>query len=96
VALEDKLVQGAVRDVLEAIYEQDFRDCSYGFRPKRSAHDAVRALDRAVHQGGVNWILEADITSFFDSLDRTKLKEMLQIRGWPMDRCCDSSASSCV
>jgi len=79
-ALEDKLVQGAVRDVLEAIYEQDFRDCSYGFRPKRSAHDAVRALDRAVHQGGVNWILEADITSFFDSLDRTKLKEMLQIR----------------
>jgi len=96
VALEDKLVQGAVRDVLEAIYEQDFRDCSYGFRPKRSAHDAVRALDRAVHQGGVNWILEADITSFFDSLDRTKLKEMLQIRGWPMDCCCDSSASSCV
>lgn len=79
-ALEDKIVQGAVRDVLEAIYEQDFRDCSFGFRPGRSAHDAVRALDRAVHQGGVNWILEADMTSFFDSLDRTKLKELLQIR----------------
>jgi len=79
-ALEDKMVQGAVRDVLEAIYEQDFRDCSQGFRPQRSAHDAIRALDRAVHQGGVNWILEADITSFFDSLDRTRLKEMLQIR----------------
>jgi len=79
-ALEDKIVQGAVRDVLEAIYEQDFCDSSYGFRPARSAHDAIRALDRAVHQGGVNWILEADITSFFDSLDRTKLKEMLQIR----------------
>ncbi len=79
-ALEDKIVQGAVRDVLEAIYEQDFRGCSFGFRPGRSAHDAVRALDRAVHQGGVNWILEADITSFFDSLDRTKLKELLQIR----------------
>jgi len=79
-ALEDKTVQGAVRDVLEAIYEQDFRDCSQGFRPQRSAHDAIRALDRAVHQGGVNWILEADITSFFDSLDRTRLKEMLQIR----------------
>jgi len=79
-ALEDKVVQGALRDVLEAIYEQDFRDCSYGFRPGRSAHDAIRALDKAVHRGGVNWILEADIKSFFDSLDRTKLKEMLQIR----------------
>jgi RNA-directed DNA polymerase len=79
-ALEDKVVQGALRDVLEAIYEQDFRDCSYGFRPGRSAHDAIRALDKAVHQGGVNWILEADIKSFFDSLDRTKLKELLQIR----------------
>ncbi len=79
-ALEDKVVQGAVRDVLEAIYEQDFCDCSHGFRPKRSAHDAIRALDRAVHQGGVNWILEADIKSFFDSLDRTKLMELLQIR----------------
>jgi group II intron reverse transcriptase/maturase len=79
-ALEDKVVQGAVRDVLEAIYEQDFLDCSYGFRPGRNAHDAIRALDRSVHQGSVNWILEADIQSFFDSLDRTKLKEMLQIR----------------
>jgi RNA-directed DNA polymerase len=79
-ALEDKVVQGAVRDVLEAIYEQDFLDCSYGFRPGRNAHDAIRTLDKAVHQGRVNWILEADIQSFFDSLDRTKLKEMLQVR----------------
>ena len=79
-ALEDKVVQGAVRDVLEAIYEQDFLDCSFGFRPGRNAHDAIRTLDKAVHQGGVNWILEADIESFFDSLDRTKLKELLQIR----------------
>ncbi len=79
-AFEDKLVQDAVREVLEAIYEQDFLACSYGFRPKRSAHDAVRALDRAVHRGEVSWILEADIQSFFDSLDRTKLKEMLQAR----------------
>jgi group II intron reverse transcriptase/maturase len=78
--LEDKIVQDAVRAVLEAVYEQDFLDCSYGFRPKRSAHDAIRALDRAVHQGKVSWILEADIKSFFDSLDRTKLQEMLQIR----------------
>ena len=79
-AFEDKLVQDAVREVLEAIYEQDFLDCSYGFRPGRRAHDAVRTLDRIVHQGKVSWILEADIVSFFDSLDRTKLARMLEVR----------------
>jgi len=79
-AFEDKLVQDAVREVLEAIYEQDFLDCSHGFRPGRSAHDAVRVLDRIVYRGEVSWILEADIVSFFDSLDRKKLKEMLGVR----------------
>ncbi len=79
-AFEDKLVQDVVREVLEAIYEQDFLDCSYGFRPKRSAHDAIRTLDRIVHRGEVSWILEADIVTFFDSLDRKKLKEMLEVR----------------
>jgi len=59
-AFEDKLVQDAVREVLEAIYEQDFLDCSYGFRPGRSAHDAIRTLDQIVHRGEVSWILEAD------------------------------------
>ncbi len=73
-AFEDKLVQDAVREVLEAIYEQDFLECSYGFRPGRSAHDAVRTLKRIVDRGEVRWILEADIVSFFDSLDRTELK----------------------
>jgi group II intron reverse transcriptase/maturase len=79
-ALEDKLVQDAVREVLEAIYEQDFLDCSHGFRPGRKAHDAIRAIDQAVHRNEVNWILEADITSFFDSLVRNELRKMLQIR----------------
>ena len=79
-AFEDKLVQDAVREVLEAIYEQDFLDCSHGFRPGRSAHDAVRVLDRIVHRGEVSWILEADMVSFFDRLDRKKLKEMLEVR----------------
>jgi len=79
-AFEDKIVQDVIREVLEAIYEQDFLDCSYGFRPKRSPHDAIRALDRIVHRGEVSWILEADIVSFFDSLDRKKLKEMLEVR----------------
>jgi hypothetical protein len=66
--------------VLQAIYEQDFLDCSHGFRPGRSAHDAIRALDRVVHRGEVNWVLEADIVSYFDSLDRTELMKLIQIR----------------
>jgi group II intron reverse transcriptase/maturase len=78
--IEDKIIQDALRGVLEAVYEQDFRECSYGFRPGRSAHDAIRALNREVYRGRVNWILEADIVSFFDSLDRTRLKEMLRKR----------------
>ena len=65
-AFEDKLVQDAVREVLEAIYEQDFLECSYGFRPGRSAHDAVRTLKRMVDQGEVRWIFEADIVSCLD------------------------------
>src|SRR5215468_2964701 len=79
-AFEDKVVQDTVREVLEAIYEQDFLECSYGFRPGRSAHDAVRTLTRSVDQGEVRWIFEADIVSFFDSLDRTELKKMLEVR----------------
>jgi group II intron reverse transcriptase/maturase len=77
---EDKLVQEAVREVLEAVYEQDFLDCSFGFRPGRRAHDALRTLDRVVHRGDVNWILEADLENFFDSVDRSALIEMLRIR----------------
>ena len=77
---EDKVLQRSVVMALEAIYEQDFLDCSYGFRPKRSAHEALRTLDRVVHRGEVSWILEADIVSFFDSVDRTALVEMLQTR----------------
>jgi len=79
-ATEDKIVQGVLREILEAIYEQDFRDCSYGFRPGRKAHDALRTMNRVVRSGKVNMILEADVQSFFDSVDRPTLKEMLQKR----------------
>jgi group II intron reverse transcriptase/maturase len=78
--IEDKMVQGAIREVLEAIYEQDFKDCSFGFRPGRGAHGAIRTLNQTVNAGEVNWILEADIKSFFDSVDRKQLLEMLQVR----------------
>ena len=79
-SLEDKIVQGALREVLEAIYEQDFLPCSFGFRPGRSAHDTLRALDRAVFVRGASVILEADVKSFFDSVDRKALMEMLRER----------------
>lgn len=78
--IEDKIVQGALAEVLGAIWEQDFLVCSYGFRPKRSAHDALRAVDQMGFREGITWILEADIQAYFDSVDRTKLIEMLQHR----------------
>ena len=78
--VEDKIVQGALREVLEAVFEQDFLECSYGFRPQRSAHDALRATNQMVSHEGIAVILEADIQAFFDSIDRKKLLEILQIR----------------
>lgn len=78
--IEDKVVQGALHELLELIYEQTFLDCSYGFRPGRSAHDALRALDRAIHAEGASWVLEFDIATFFDSVDRALLREMLLLR----------------
>jgi RNA-directed DNA polymerase len=84
-SLEDKIVQGAAREVLEAVYEPIFYEGSYGFRPGRSAHDALRALNRVLVRGEVNFILEADIESFFDSIRRKMLSQML------LERVADSS-----
>lgn len=77
---EDKVLQKAVAMVLEAIYEQDFLPCSYGFRPRRGAHDALAALWQATMGMGGGWVLEADIERFFDSVDRAKLREVLTQR----------------
>lgn len=79
-SVEDKIVQGALREVLEVVYEPVFSDRSYGFRPGRSAHDALRTLDHVLNAGEVRWILEADIEAYFDSVDRKALMEMLQER----------------
>ena len=65
-ALEDKIVQRAVVEVLNAIYETDFVGFSYGFRPSRSQHDALDALVAGIEYRAVNWILDADIKGFFD------------------------------
>ena len=78
---EDKVLQRAVVMLLEAIYEQDFRPCSYGFRPGRSAHDALEALwKEAMDMGESCWVLEVDIKSFFDTLDHGRLREFLDRR----------------
>lgn len=77
---EDKVLQRAVAMVLEAVYEQDFYDCSYGFRPGRSAHDALRALREPLMEMNGGWVLEADIEKFFDSVDRAQLQEILRRR----------------
>lgn len=78
--LEDKILQRAVAMVLEPIYEQDFLDCSYGFRPGRSALDAVKALREQVMELRGCWLIEVDIQKFFDTLDRAHLREFLRRR----------------
>jgi RNA-directed DNA polymerase len=77
---EDKVLQRAVTMVLEAVYEQDFRDCSYGFRPGRSAHQALRALWQGLMDMGGGWVVELDIRSFFDTLDWGQLRRFLSQR----------------
>ena len=79
-ALEDKLVQRAVVAVLNAIYEEDFLGFSYGFRPGRGQHDALDALSVAISETRVNWILDADIRSFFDGLSQKWLTRFLEHR----------------
>jgi retron-type reverse transcriptase len=78
--LEDKVVQRAVVEVLNAVYETDFRGFSYGFRPGRSPHRALDALAAGVLEKRVNWVLDADIRDFFGSLDRGWLMKFLRHR----------------
>jgi group II intron reverse transcriptase/maturase len=77
---EDKLLQRAVAMILEAVYEQDFLDCSYGFRPGRSAHQALEALRQRLMEVRGGWVLEIDIRKFFDTLDHRHLREILSRR----------------
>ncbi|WP_441628207.1 group II intron reverse transcriptase/maturase [Cupriavidus sp. 2MCAB6] len=79
-ALEDKIVQRAVVEVLNALYEEDFLGFSYGFRPGRSQHDALDALATAITNTPVNWILDADILGFFDSVSQDWLVRFLEHR----------------
>jgi RNA-directed DNA polymerase len=78
--LEDKILQRAVVMLLEPIYEQCFHDGSYGFRPRRSAHQALDSLWQQTMQSGGGWVLEVDIRKFFDTLDHAHLRELLRQR----------------
>lgn len=77
---EDKVLQRAVVMLLTPIYEQDFLDCSYGFRPGRSAHQAVDAIWRNLTAMGGGWVLDVDLRKFFDTLDHVRLQEIVRHR----------------
>ena len=76
-AYEDRLVQSVMAEILNDVYEPRFLDCSYGFRPNREAHDAVRYINQTIMTRKVNYVLDADIKGFFDNLDQEWLMEFL-------------------
>ena len=78
-AVRDRVVQAAAKTVLESIFEADFRESSYGFRPKRSAHQAGEQLRQAVNRGA-NWIVELDIEAFYDRIDHDLLMKLVEKR----------------
>jgi retron-type reverse transcriptase len=78
--VEDKIVQMGIKKILEAIYEVDFRDISHGFRPKRSCHDALDVVDKAIMTRPVNYIVDMDIEKFFDTVDHRWMMECLKQR----------------
>lgn len=77
--VKDRVVQQATKVVLEPIFEADFRDCSFGFRPRRSAHDALQRIREAVKQGA-RWVVDADVQSFFDEIDHDVLLRLVERR----------------
>jgi len=79
-ALEDKIVQKGISRVLEAIYEADFLDCSYGFRPARNCHQAINAVDKTIMTKPINHVIEADIKGYFDNVSHKWMMEFLQVR----------------
>src|SRR5881296_3024261 len=79
-SLEDKIVQKAAVDLLNAIYEQDFLDCSWGFRPGRGPQDALDEVGRVICRRPISTILEADISGYFDAIVRSLLIEMIEKR----------------
>ncbi len=78
--IEDKIVQGAVVEILNSIYEVDFMSFSYGFRPGRSQHKALQALQTVLQKGQVNWVLDLDLKACFDRIDHEAMMAVIQKR----------------
>jgi len=79
-ALEDKIVQKGISRILEAIYEADFLNCSYGFRPARNCHQAINAVDKTIMAKPINHVIEADIKGYFDNVSHDWMMKFLQVR----------------
>ena len=78
--VEDKVLQRAIKMLLDAVYEQEFLDCSFGFRPGRSTHQALQALREALMATDGGWVLDVDVRKFFDTIPRQRLREVLSRR----------------
>jgi len=77
--VRDRVVQGAVRQVIEPIFERDFAEHSYGFRPQRGCKDALRQVDHLLNQG-YSWVVDADLKSYFDTIPRERLQRLVQAK----------------
>lgn len=78
--VRDRTVQMATKLVIEGIFEADFKDCSYGFRPKRSAHHAIKSIRESINWGVINWVVDVDITGYFDNISHSKLMKLVEER----------------
>lgn len=78
--VRDRLVQMATKMVMEPIFEADFKDCSYGFRPKRSTHGATEKIRKTVNEGNIYWVVDVDITGYFDNIPHEKLMQLVEQR----------------
>jgi len=79
-AYEDKLVQAALAKILNAIYEQDFMECSFGFRPNRGCHDALKLLNKIVNDRDIRYVVDTDIKGFFDNVDHEWMMKFVELR----------------
>nr|WP_240159887.1 group II intron reverse transcriptase/maturase [Paenibacillus aceris] len=78
--VRDRTVQMATKLVIEGIFEADFKDCSYGFRPKRSAHHAIKSIRESINWGVINWVVDVEITGYFDNISHSKLMKLVEER----------------
>jgi len=79
-AYEDKLVQSVLSDILNAVFDGDFLDCSFGFRPNRGCHDALKAVNKIIQGRRINYIVDADIKSFFDNMNHEWIMKFIEHR----------------